>query len=798
MRLTLRTLLAYRDGVLDPKDSQDLESKLRESSTARHISQRIDQSLRNPKLAPIPIDAKEPGFDANQIAEYLDDTISTADIPELERRCLENNALLSEVGSCHSILAKALTQAVEIPDRLRARIHALPTQPNTSPSRLRIERIDAGPNRLRIDPGVASSSGVSLLGDSSQVSGAANSGPASRTERISSATMRTTPADARGSGIELSEGLGNQVPEYLLGSDRSWLKNASAVASLCIALAVVGVLALGPTDQLAQMLKPKHSPVVARDHFSPSNHDPSSTLGEQQPAEKEQSVAPNQAAVGGGEKVKLGAAASVPSEGGDEPRVAATESEASNAAPNPDRNASSEDTAPAVDASTSRSKASSENELASPVEAGKGTDVRQESDPLLSNKEGQKGEGNTIQWLPESEDSSSALVFLRESKEQDPQWRLARGGVKSVGGSWIVPTAQRTEFRIPEGCRVIVCGETELAGVVSADPSIANPIAPSISYGRLILFPSPDQTNIHFLTNLGVLKIEFTDKDSSCAIDIRNEWEVWTPPVSVSREVPNEFIETLADSIQTTCVIEMIGLQGSFKAKLLAKEGTAERGTKVVEVGDRVQFRSIGGPVDLPLEKTPEWLRTSVERPIDQYASRDIAKALASKEVAASETLKQLLNHRRGETASMAIRMLAQQGDFSVLAGPGGVLNRKGVFVHSAIWLNKMPSFVHSKERIFDFVASFVQGDPDRVETLLRLMIPYSNKQLADGGDRFLVETLSSGLLDERTLAIIQLSELTGRTLSYHPEKNSTDSVQQWRKLLSKSEIRRSEPVTGP
>jgi hypothetical protein len=795
MRLTLRTLLAYRDGVLDPKDSQVLESKLRESSTARHISQRIDQSLRNPKLAPIPIDAKEPGFDANQIAEYLDDTIPTEEIPELERRCLENNALLSEVGSCHSILAKALTQAVEIPDQLRARIHALPTQPNASPSRLRIERIDVGPNRMRIDPGaVAVSDASSTNVTSSSVEPAAsNPVPASRTERISTATMRPTPADARGSGIELSEGLGNQVPEYLLGSDRSWLKNAIAVAALCIGLAVVGVLALGPTDRLSLMLQPQQvleptrvdSTNLGQESVSPNTE---KQTDKQQPDVPEQKDAPNQSSVAKAEDTKGDAAALESSGVATEPGVA----------PKQDEPLLSEASLPAGDSKPSRLEESEGKIVAPTVEAGRKADIGQEPKASLPNAQEERQNENLIQWLPESQESASALVFLREIEEQDPQWRIASGGMKSVGGSWIVPTAQRTEFRLAGGCRAIVCGETELDAAFSANPSVANPIAARVPYGRLILFPTPDQTTFQFLTNAGVLKIEFTDKDSSCAIDVRNHWGDWVPPPSVSREVPNAFVATLADSIQTMCVIEMIGLQGSFKATLVASDGAPQRETKVMEVGDRVQIRNDSDPVDLPLEKTPEWLRSSVERPIDQYASRDIAKALASNEVSASEALKQLLNHRRGETASMAARVLAQQGDFSVIVGPSGLLNRKGVFVHSAAWLNKMASFVHSKDRIFSFVASFVQGDPDRAETLLRLMIPYSNSQLADGGDRFLVEALSSGLLDERTLAIVQLAELTGRTLSYHPEKNSADSMQQWRKLLSKSEIRRSQPAMVP
>jgi hypothetical protein len=193
------------------------------------------------------------------------------------------------------------------------------------------------------------------------------------------------------------------------------------------------------------------------------------------------------------------------------------------------------------------------------------------------------------------------------------------------------------------------------------------------------------------------------------------------------------------------------------------------------------------------LELTPEWFRSSVERPIDLHAARDIVRGLASIDRSALEVLRELANHRKAETASMATRMLGQLGDFSPLVGPEGLWMRKGFFIHSSAWLNKLPNFLHSQESISKWVGSFVQGDPERAETLLRLMIPYRDEQLAEGGDRYLVESLSSGLLDERMLAIGQLVEITGKSLGYHPEKNSADAIQQWRKMLSKSEIRWSD-----
>ena len=392
-------------------------------------------------------------------------------------------------------------------------------------------------------------------------------------------------------------------------------------------------------------------------------------------------------------------------------------------------------------------------------------------------------------------------MLVRTPSEESHEWIVAKGGMQSSGGTWVIPTAQRTEFRLPGGIVAMVCGETELRDASSTDPSgkVENSrVGAYVPYGRLILFPAPGHTTLEIATTIGVLKIEFADKDSSCALEIRHAWAGWVPPASLPREVPAAYATGLADSLQTQCVIELIGLQGSFQGSLQSLNVSTTENPTRVEVGDRLVLFPSKPAIVGPLDVTPDWLRSSVERPIDQHAARDISKGLAAGDGSPLELLRQLTTHRKGETASMATRLLAQLGDFSALSGPNGLLMRKGVFVHSSAWLNKMACFAHSKERIFSLVESFVQGEPERAETLLRLLIPYSNAQLADGGDRYLVEGLASGLLDERVLAIAQLSDLTGKTFSYHPEKSSADSMQQWRKLLSKSEIRRLESKDGP
>lgn len=105
MRLTLRTLLSYRDGVLSAKDQEELGQKLRASATAQGIARRMDAARLQIKL---PRYATEPGLqcNANDMSEFLDDVLESDRLFEMERICLKEDALLSEVASVHTILAK--------------------------------------------------------------------------------------------------------------------------------------------------------------------------------------------------------------------------------------------------------------------------------------------------------------------------------------------------------------------------------------------------------------------------------------------------------------------------------------------------------------------------------------------------------------------------------------------------------------------------------------------------------------------------------------------------------------------
>jgi hypothetical protein len=251
MRLTLRTLLAYRDQVLEPKDSAILEQRIRESRTAQSLSDRIDQLIVNPKVSSIAIDARDFGLDPNDVACFLDDAMPADRLPEMEKKCLENNALLAEVASCHQILVRAISVPVNVSPAFRNRVIGLhpsarsgaePAEPKTEPKRL-----------FRYDAPHAPASGPrGLFTDDAQRS-------IETRDSLEQGVLenRRIQKELGGAGIELEDRLGSQVPEYLRGTDKQWLASGLRLVILLVLLGGCIAQSLSSRQRLLEMLDRK-------------------------------------------------------------------------------------------------------------------------------------------------------------------------------------------------------------------------------------------------------------------------------------------------------------------------------------------------------------------------------------------------------------------------------------------------------------------------------------------------------------------------------------------------------------
>lgn len=125
MRLTLRTLLAYLDDILEPSQAREIGEKLTESSFASSLVSRIREVLRRRRLTAPTLSGAGVGIDPNTIGEYLDNTLPPDGVADVEKICLESDVHLAEAAACHQILTLALGEPVEIAPQTRERMYAL-------------------------------------------------------------------------------------------------------------------------------------------------------------------------------------------------------------------------------------------------------------------------------------------------------------------------------------------------------------------------------------------------------------------------------------------------------------------------------------------------------------------------------------------------------------------------------------------------------------------------------------------------------------------------------------------------
>ncbi|MCC6491984.1 MAG: hypothetical protein IT424_03075 [Pirellulales bacterium] len=254
MRLTLRTLLAYMDDVLDPADQEELGRKIESSAFATELIHRSRDAVRRLRLsapdvlagADDDIHGSDNSYDANTVAEYLDNVLPAEAVAEFERSCLEAGAgadmLLAEAASCHHILTMVLGEPAEVDSDLRQRMYGLSQSP-------------AAGQQLRVEPAHAP---------------AASQPVAPAAVPLSTVVTVSSPLAAPGRYIDDEDDEEeSEVPDYIRAAARQRRRNRQLAGAFVVALLLGGlatwyfwptgevvepeaIAALGGTDHVIQ------------------------------------------------------------------------------------------------------------------------------------------------------------------------------------------------------------------------------------------------------------------------------------------------------------------------------------------------------------------------------------------------------------------------------------------------------------------------------------------------------------------------------------------------------------------
>lgn len=102
-QLSLKTILAYLDDALEARVLREVGEEIARSPELQELVSRIHRVTRRRSALGEGEPAEEP-VPATVLAQYLEGNLPPEQAAELERQCLESDALLAEVAACHQLL----------------------------------------------------------------------------------------------------------------------------------------------------------------------------------------------------------------------------------------------------------------------------------------------------------------------------------------------------------------------------------------------------------------------------------------------------------------------------------------------------------------------------------------------------------------------------------------------------------------------------------------------------------------------------------------------------------------------
>ncbi|HEX5470758.1 MAG TPA: hypothetical protein VFW73_02675 [Lacipirellulaceae bacterium] len=811
MRLTLRTLLAYLDDVLDPADKEELAHKIESSDFAEDLVHRTRDTVRRLRLSAPQVIGNGIGLDPNSVAEYLDNVMAPDAVGDFERICLESDVHLAEAAACHHVLTMVLGQPAEIDPLARQRMYTIASEAG-------------GRKQLRVEPAHVTTSQIAAAGVSA--------------EPIIVSTA-TEPQSHKA-----------EIPEYLRAG--GWWRAWGAWATVAVILVIGAAVLLTtdfrnrPTDESSMAkVSPQAVAPAADNESAPTavNQAPSISSSAQQatPSTQIESVVPTDTQVGPASPVTPPAQPSPSAVTSSPPAQPATTPEktdryavstatnnVSTTPPQPAAPAESTTTAISPPA-TQESVGPPPNAVTAPGSATANVPVTKPSPeafvkpsmppqprpsviPPASTANGTTNTATVAASEATFNPNAADNSVKRGSKVQLPPGPIELGtymGGKTVllrydskAGSWfrVEPRAAVTvgerllalpEFRpkiaFVSGLNMDVSGGTEVVMSGGSKPMSAAPAAPiaaaeipevELVYGRIVFVNSAagdSRVRLKLGSNTGEAQIT---RNSTLAVEVEREY------------VPGQ------DPRKAAALID---------CRLYAPDGGVvwkdAAGSKSVEKASRWTVNDKGATQPVADPSPPDWIyREPIGLVSEQrYGAPKIESTLVSNVPAETQLLELFQSSKQPEVKSLVTRSCINVGQFvpfvEALRDSEQKWNWKA---HINALRSAMALSPDSANKVWQTLVD-QRGRPAAAD-LYEMLCGYSAdevghtpEQMKTGAVAKLINWLENDSLDYRVLAWNDLREITGKQLLSNPADTityRTRGVRAWRERLKKGDLK--------
>lgn len=781
MRLTLGTLLAYLNDMLEPSQARELGAKIQESEAASELVMKIRDVIRKRRLTAPVVSGPGCDLDANLVAEYLDNTLAPEGVIDVERICLESDVHLAEVAATLQILTLALGERPDFTQASRERMYALGEAARTAGSTVKAPATgaaaapvtSAGP-AVVAKPAAVAAAPIAATGQNPAVKPVAGSRPLAAASPVLAATL-PEPAE-RHAEVPFDR----TIPDYLKAPPL-WKRSLPLVIALLLVVWVgmlfsdkemlMSILGSRPNpapEQVAQVGEKAAAPATtaapAVAPQNPADQPRPETLVTENAAEGPEMAEPEPAG---------DAVAAVPNPAVDPPPPAdAEEVPAVKAAPEP---------GPTVPATAPTAAPTAAPKV---VKAPAGAVARADTNAV---KKGAKPATEplkpaTPQAVPAARSNpaqyvSADSVVLRYDGDRPPGFwfRLPPRAHVFADDALAVPEPFDANFHLGrEKHRLTVLGPA-VVGIV--DPMKDLPMGINLLRGRVILQPAEVNEgaaaaaaplNMLLSVQGSTWRLELTEPATKCGIE------------AVPRE-PHQLEEDF-------------GTHG-WTGKLYVWKGTvkvtnAEGQTHTVTGPDSLVLAADTShhDVDAATRDLPNWERRLST--LAQKNARAFADEFKAEDTSAHDALLGLVDSRIYAQSRLAVACLGLVGDYEMMLE---VLDRNEhhesrVAAITALrsWVNQDPqNRVKLKEAI---AAKFY---PQEVDVVYRLIWGYQEQDArSKQTSEQLVDWLEHDRLAVRELAWFYVKSLTNRKLEMFDARGTpmhiSAAVQKIRKILEK------------